>query len=544
MSPEAGAEGRPLCPATCAMRCAMGSLPWAFCALIALFLAACVAVTPSPPAHEPLRALTPVPSPAPVRELRLLLPEWPRTLSPFRARSWSERALQDLFLVGLWRVDDRLGVAPELAAELPSRANGGISAEGRVLTVRLRENLFWSDGTPLTANDLVFTHEQAAERGIFPHASFVEAVMALDSRTVQVTFSRPFAPWPTMLFPFVLPRHAPDSPGRVSNGPYVFVGEEGGALVFVANPHCWRGLPAVERVRVFAQPDARARWQVMAFGHADLAPFLAPEGLPGLEPPEGMRLLFSPSGYVETLFFNLDPRRGHPALQEARIRAALAIALDRESVCTALPARAVPAESLYSGTVWESPAPPSIPSVRRAAQMLDEVGWRDTDGDGVREREGVSLRLRYAAPPGREAALAAMTQTLRPLGIVVETAIREHPWEDPAAWDLAQWAGQSSGYPDPDDARWLCAEARPGGQNPAGVCDEALDELWLAQAAATDPDERAAILAEIQEEARQKVWWMPLCRWEDAWLVRSDLSGPRPWRGAPFWNIGEWSIAP
>lgn len=172
--------------------------------------------------------------------------------------------------------------------------------------------------------------------------------------------------------------------------------------------------------------------------------------------------------------------------------------------------------------------------------MLDEVGWRDTDGDGIRDRAGISLTLRYAAPPGREAAQAVVAQTLRGLGIGVETVVRERLWEDPTAWDLAQWAGQFSGYPDPDDSRWLCAEARPGGQNPAGVCDEALDGLLLAQAAATDPEERASLLTELQEVARREVWWLPLCRWDDFWLVRSDLSGPRPWRGAPFWNIGEW----
>ncbi|MGQ9522351.1 MAG: ABC transporter substrate-binding protein [Anaerolineae bacterium] len=529
----------------------MRSLRHAACFLLALLLSACAAATPSPPARDPLSALTPVPTPAPARELRILLPEWPQTLSPLEARSWSARALQDLFLVGLWRVDDRLEVWPELAAEVPTRANGGISADGRVLTVRLRAGLFWSDGQPITADDLVFTHEQAAARGLFPHDSLVESVVALNSRTVQVTFTRPFAPWPTMLFPFVLPRHALEAgEGRwgraptVGNGPYIFAGEEGGARVFVANPYYWRGQPAAREVRVFAQPDARARWTVMAFGDADFSPFLAPDGPPGPNPPEGTVLIASPSGYVETLLFNLDPRRGHPALQEARVRAAVASALDRGTVCAALTGgRAVPAVSLYSGTRWESPAPTAPPSIREAARLLDESGWRDTDGDGIRDRAGISLTLRYVAPPGREAAQSVVAQTLRDLGIGVETAVRERPWEEPTAWDIAQWAGRPSGYPDPDDARWLCGEARPGGENPAGVCDETLDRWLTAQAFAPDPDERAVILTEIQEAARRETWWVPLCRWEDLWLVRSDVSGPRPWRGAPFWNIGEWQVA-
>lgn len=501
-----------------------------------------------PPISAPL-ALTPLPTPPPSRMMSILLPERPETLNPLDARSWSARVMVNLFLVGLWRVDDRLSVEPELAAELPTRANGGISEDGRILTIRLRDNLFWSDGYPITAHDVVFTHEQAAARGVFPHASFVESVVALDDRTVQVTFSRPFAPWPLTLFPFILPRHIletyPESWSRaptVGNGPYIFAGEmvDGGAF-FTANSRYWRGRPAIDHVVIKTQADPQARWDTVVSGGADLIPFLVPEFPPQSAPPEGMVFLTSPSGYVETLFFNLDPRRGHWALQEARVRAALAVGLDRERLCASFPTEwAVPARSLYSGTVFEVPVAEEPSSIRRAAQILDSAGWRDTDGDGIREQNGVTLTLRYAAPPGREAVQATMAQMLREMGIGVEVTVMERPWEDPAAWDLAQWAAQPPGYPDPDDPRWLCAEARPGGLNPAGVCDEHLDGLITAQASATDPEERVAILAEIQAQAEEKVWWLPLCRWDDIWLTWAEPVRVRPWRGAPFWNIWEW----
>jgi len=478
----------------------------------------------------------------------ILLPERPETLNPLYAQSWSARAVSALLLVGLWRVDDRLNVTPELAAELPTRANGGISDNGRTLTIRLRDGLLWSDGHPLTAHDVVFTHYQAAARGLFPHASFVEKVVALDDRTIQVTFTRPFAPWPMMLFPFILPRHAleanPEAWGRaptVSSGPYVSSGEEGRALIFIANPRYWRGRPLVDRVVVKTEANPRVRWDAVARGEATLTPFLVPEFPPHPTPPEGTVFLTSPSGYVETLFFNLDPRRGHPALQETRVRAALATGLDQERVCSAVTiGRVVPAASLYSGTVLEIPAAGTSYSLQQAIRALDNTGWRDTDGDSIRERESISLTLRYAAPPGREAFQAKVAQMLWEIGIGAEIRVMERPWDNPAEWDVAQWAAQVPGYPDPDDPRWLCVETRPGGQNPAGVCDEALDQLIAAQASATDPEERMTILAEIQIQAREKVWWLPLCRWEDIWLVQVDPVNVRPWRGAPFWNIAEW----
>ncbi len=515
--------------------------------LLSLLLTACAA-NPTPHVPAPPLALTPLPTSPPARAISILLPEKPETLNPLYARSWSARAASGLLLVGLWRVDDRLNVTPELAAELPARANGGVSDDGRTLTIRLRDGLLWSDGRPLTARDVVFTHQQAAAQGLFPHASFVEEAVALDDRTVRVTFTRPFAPWPMTLFPFILPQHAleadPEAWRRaptVGNGPYIYAGEVAGELLFTANPHYWRGRPAIDQVRIAAEADPAARWERVAQLSAILTPFLVPEFPPNPTLPEDTVLLTSPSGYVETLFFNLDPRRGHPALQEVRVRAALAAGLDREQVCSALTVgQAIPAESLYSGTVFEIPAAGTPYSLPQAIRLLDNAGWRDSDGDGIREREGVSLTLRYAATPGREAVQARVAQMLREMGIGVEIRVVERPWDEPAGWDLAQWAAQAPGYPDPDDPRWLCGEARPGGQNPAGVCDEALDRLIAAQASATDPEERMAVLTEIQAQAREKVWWLPLCRWEDIWLAQAEPVNVRPWRGAPFWNVGEW----
>jgi peptide/nickel transport system substrate-binding protein len=389
----------------------------------------------------------------------------------------------------------------------------------------------------------------------FPYDSATRSVVALDAQTVQITFAEPFAPWAATLFSFLLPRHilepvyaqegtldqaAWNRAPTVGSGPYVYGGEDGGDLLFDANPLYWQGRPAIDRVRLRAAAAPAARWAAMTAGSADMAAFLWPEPLPDLIPPDNVRLLASPSGYVETLYFNLDPRSGHPALQDARVRAALAQALDRQALCQALSAsRARPALTLFSGTVFEDPttALPSA-SLVEANRQLDDAGWRDSDGDGIRDRQGIALTLRYAAPP-RQAA-DPLVDMLQAAGVGVLVTQEQQPWENPAAWDLARWAEQPAGYPDPDDPRWLCVEARPGGHNPAGVCNEELDGLLIAQARTVDPDERAALLFQVQALARAQALWVPLCRWEDIWAARADLEGPQPWRGAPLWNISAW----
>ncbi|MBN1953431.1 MAG: peptide ABC transporter substrate-binding protein [Anaerolineae bacterium] len=543
-----------------------------------LFLLALVACTPLPitpawitPTLAPLPTPSPTPDlPPPVstpvdRQIVVLLPEPPDSLNPLYSRSWSARATQGLFLAGLWHQDQRLDLLPELAAEIPSLNNGGISADGKTMTIRLRADLTWSDGYPLTADDVLFTYEMALAPGNhlpsrFPYDAAVETVVVLDPQTVQVVFSTPFAPWPTALFPFILPRHVLEPVfaldgtldravwnrmPAVGSGPFCYAGQEDEELVLDANPLYWRGRPGIDRVRVRAVPDPVLRWAAVTEGQADLAPFLWPQVPFPLSAPDGVQLFFSPSGYVETLLFNLDPRSGHPALQDARVRTAIVQAIDRGVLCRSLQSgRAEPAASLLSGTVLESPAQDvSSASVDAAARQLDDAGWRDTDGDGIRDRAGTPLAFRFVVPAaGPER--TAVVEMLAAVGIGTWqlSPASPEPWNDPNSWDLAQWAEQPAGYPDPDDPRWLCVEARPGGNNPAGVCDEELDRLLAAQAATADPGERAGLLFQIQQLAREEGWWVPLCRWEDQWAVAEQLVGPSPWRGAPFWNVYQWEF--
>jgi len=535
--------------------------------VLALFvLVSCATPLPVQNTVSPLSD-PPTPTLPPFDEVTLLLPELPDILNPLYARSWSARAVGDLFLAGLWKLDERLDLVPELAVEIPGEVNGGISTDGQTLTVRLRADAVWSDGWPLTADDVVFTYRMTLAEGNnlpsrFPYVPFVDEVVALNVHTVRVHFTRPFAPWPTTLFPFVLPRHILepvfDREGSldraawnrlptVGGGPFVFVGQGEDGLLFRANSLYWRGRPEVDAVRLRAVADPAVRWDAVAAGAADLAPFLWPEVPPPLTLPSGVRLLCSPSGYVETLFFNLDPRRGHPALQGTAARLALVQAVDRERACRALVGgRTEVVQTLWGGTVFENPVlETSASSVFEAARRLDEANLQDADGDGMREWEGEPLVLRYAIPeggPDRAAAQAVLAEMLAAAGVGTSSVALAGPWGDAAEWDMAQWAAQPAGYPDPDDPRWLCVEARPGGRNPAGVCDEELDRLLMAQAASADPDKRAALLFQVQDLARRRAWWLPLCMWQDLWAVRGAFSGLRPWRGAPFWNAWEWGL--
>jgi peptide/nickel transport system substrate-binding protein len=132
-------------------------------------------------------------------------------LSPLYSDMWFVWVTWQLWNAWAWEFDEKNIPFPKLVTEIPSTENGGISEDGKVITVKLRDDIQWSDGEPITGDDFIFTYEMAVSpsntvASAYPYDK-LEKVEAPDPQTVVMTFTDPFAPWQATLWHGILPAH-------------------------------------------------------------------------------------------------------------------------------------------------------------------------------------------------------------------------------------------------------------------------------------------------------------------------------------------------
>lgn len=513
--------------------------------------------------------------------------EEPDSLNSMYSGMWFAALAMDLVNPGLWYWDDNLEPALEMAAEFPTKDNGLISEDGLTIRIPLNPDATWSDGTPVTAEDFVFTYDMILDpnninvHSTWPYADYLASVTAEDDKTVVLEFSESFAPWATTMFDFVLPKHilepVYEAEGTIDdaewnrnptvvNGPFVL--KEWAAashLIFEANPNYWRGRPKVDQINIMVVPDDEAQMAAIKTGDTDIGIFLSYSDIPELEALGTIDMITVLSGYNESWFFNLNTDEnaadaGHPALQDVRVRQAIAYAVDFEAICE---------ELLFGGTYppptkWEE-TPFAYPDANlysydpdMAMSLLDEAGWVDSNGDGTRDKDGVELVLRYVTTAGREIreqTQVVAQQYLNEVGIGVEIANQSSDtmWNSfgqggPIAtgqFDIAQWSDVSS-FPDPSESQWLCSEIpsedSPDGANWYGICDEELDALFRDQEVEMDPQARIDLFHEIGRVMNEKVYWIGVWHDNDVWALNTRLTGTKISGADPFWNAFEWDV--
>jgi peptide/nickel transport system substrate-binding protein len=534
------------------------------------------------PAEEeaPEEEEAPAPTEPPPAEKKVATFIWtqePDNLNPLYTDMWFSTITQQIWNCDPWDFDENNAPHPVLIAEIPSVDNGGISEDGRTITLKLRDDIVWSDGTPITSEDFIFTYEMAVEPAntvstAYPYDQFT-SIEAPDDLTVVITFEEPFAPWAGAMYTEILPAHVLrpvyeadgniDAAGwneapTVGCGPYVFAEWETGSYMrFERNENYYNEPAKIDEIFIRFVPDDASQIAALRTGEGDLGTFISYGDMPTLEE-AGVEIIMVASGYNEGWYFYMG-EEGNPALQEVEVRQAIAMCFDRFAVCEdLLLGKTEPAVTFWDNTPYVDPSLEAWPYDPAAAnQLLDDAGWVDSNGDGVRDKDGVELVLTHGTTTRevRADTQAVAQQQLADCGIELDIigyssdvfflSYGEGGPFDTGELDIGEWSG-STAFPDPDSNRWLCSEIPtdefPDGNNSQKLCDETLDGLFQQQATQVDFAQRQQTFWEIGKYMLDNVIWLGVWQDPDSFAVSGRLMNVKISGATPFFSIAEWDL--
>ena len=566
--------------------------------LASMILAACGGAAPAteqPPAiTEPAGATEPPAATEPAAAefsgtATITFTQEPDNLNPLYTTMFFSGITRDFWLKALWSFDENNQPVPEMATEIPSADNGGVSADGKTITIKLRDDIKWSDGEPITSDDFVFTYDMImSDKNVvqtrYPYEEYVESVEGPDPQTIVVKFKEPFAGWLTNIFSGtpsagqgVLPKHILqpvfDAEGTLDNaewnkaptvgaGPYVFSEWESGShIIFKANPN-WIHPPKLEQVFIRIVPDDAAQEAAIIAGDTDIGVFLSSDQIEKLEAGGKVKVIAAASGYNEGWYFNVNPDTAHPAMLDVNVRKAVALATDRFSIVKDLlveDINPVVASFWDNNPPYNSTLEPYPYDPDEAKRLLDEAGWVDSNNDGTRDKDGVELVLRYITNDRelRKNVQAVVQQQWSLVGIGAElvnyssdvfwNGYNDNGPQAQGLFDIAEYSNTGS-FPDPEaSSNWLCDQIssadNPDGQNWQGVCIDDLDKLLQEQATTLDTEKRIDLYHQIEQIMYDQVLWVGMWKDPDLWSLNSRLQNVKLSGATPFWNAHEWTVS-
>jgi peptide/nickel transport system substrate-binding protein len=521
-------------------------------------------------------------------------------MNPYLSSGTKDVEAASLVLEPLARFNENGEMVPYLVTEIPTAENGGVSADLTTITWKLKEGLTWSDGTPVTAADAIFTWQYCShpEGGCAQSSNYddVTNVEAVDDRTIKVTFGvpkpYPYRPFVGVEAPIIQAAQFADCLGAkapectqanfypVGTGPFVVKDfKANDVVVFEANPN-FRDpeKPAFASVVLKGGGDAAsAARSVLETGEFDYAwnVQVEPEILAQMEAAGKGEVIAAFGTLVERIQVNQtdpNPAHGdtrstvahpHPFLTDANVVRALALAIDREILvetgygaagrvtCNLVPA---PDFNASPNNEWCT-----AQNVEEANRLLDEAGWT-MGSDGVRSKDGVRFSILYQSSTNsvRQAAQALIKQWWNEIGVEVELRNIDAGvffGGDPGSPDTFQkfyadvqmYANNFDGT-DPEKylGDWVCSEI-PGpenqwqGGNVSRWCSEEYDALHSKLGETAGQEARSAIAIQLNDMIVNSPSFIALIHRGRVSTKSNALGGVlmNPW-DSELWNAADW----
>jgi peptide/nickel transport system substrate-binding protein len=491
----------------------------------------------------------------------------PISLNPLLLEGIDAYTYSEILYANLTKYDADGRSVPDLASVVPTLANGGVATDGKRVTYHLRRGVRWQDGSPFTAQDVVFTYRAVMNpANNLPERygyDLVSSVDAPDAYTVVVRLKRAFSPIISFFFGGdsnypVLPAHllaalpnvntAAFNAAPIGEGPYRFVSwDRGDRLTFDANASYFAGKPHIEHlVLPFIVADTTAINELQT-GEIDAAMQLDPSRIAQLRAIPNHRVVVTPVPWYYALGYNLED----PLLSDHAIREAIALAIDRRSLTRKITQGVYDADTAMRGLftwAFDPHADTIAYDPKRAAALLASDGWIP-GSDGIRSKNGQRLHFELAFPTGLSITnhfATAIAAELRAVG--VDVALRQYPRnqfignEGPVMqghYQLSLYDYQAQVDP---DISWLleCDQRSPHGFNLSRYCNQSVDALLKHAAASFDRATRIADYAAIQRQIVNDLPYYFICQVSEVDVIPTSLQGYERPMLSPFNSVAQW----
>ena len=465
-----------------------------------------------------------------------------------------------------------------IAAEEPI-----ISEDGLTYTVKLKDYAKWSDGTPITTDDIIFTIETIMnpDTGSPAISTFdkIESINKISDYEIEFKLSQVYAPFIYSLVFEPVPKHVlGDVPANelkahpygsdpeitVTSGPWVWKEwTQSQQHVFERNPDYWGEVkPKIQTVIYKIYADQNTEVQALLRGDVDLVTAIPVTMNEAVSKEEHIRMILEPGPQYEFLGFNFDesnfPNNFNP-FESQKTRQAIAYALDRQGMIdNVLKGTGVLMNAPMLPGTWADPGARAKNyeyNPEKAKELLAEDGWVMNEKTGILEKDGnpFSFELQYNTGNSRREQVAQVIQNnLAQVGIEVK----------PRGIDFAAWVEQnltpgkyqaillawSLTTPDPDSETIFSSKYfPPAGQNMGWYVNEELDQLWVDGYSTTDIDERAEIYGRIGEIISEDLPYVFMYRYGNAIGIgprvhfdKADAPEPSLATGYFFHSINWW----
>ena len=492
----------------------------------------------------------------------------PQSINPLLAQyNDVDRDLCALIFEGLTAFDERGVIVPRLAS------SWDISPDGITYTFRLRQDVRWHDGAPFSADDVLFTINlmrdpdfQALDAsGLFALWDSIK-VEKLDDYTLRCVLAEPYTPFldyttigilPAHLLSKIAPRQLPKAQFNaqpVGTGPFQVESVSAQQVTLKTNATYWGQRPKLDGVIFRFYPDGDSLFAAHQKGEIDGISLITPAMMPRLRADQRLNLYSGRLAKYTMILLNLADK-DLPFFGQVEVRQALLYALDRQAIVNqAAAGQGLVAHSPFIPDTWayDPKVVTYTQNLPRARQLLEQAGWVDANGDGVREKDGKRLEFslitsedptwtRVVQEVARQWAAVGVKAT--PETVSFTRLVGEYLY--PRRFEAILIAPEFAGDPDPYPF-WHSTQATDKGQNWSGFSNRRADEIMEQARTTTDQVRRTELYYEFQRIFAQQVpailLYYPIYNYAIDARVQGVQVAPMNQPSDRFRTIAQWYI--